>query len=182
MTGQTTLATASSTALSISGNLWVTGTSTHATSTISALTVTGQSTLGNASTTALSVSGNTVLASSTLNGSVTLGGYVIPRTVTYTASSSVTINTDTTDIATIIVADATTTFQTPTGTLYNGKGFTVYLTATTTRGLGWSSGFASSTDLALPITTASGTMKMILEYRSQSAKWEYDGQLSGFAN
>lgn len=182
ITGQTTLATASSTGFSVAGNLWVTGVSTHATSTITNLTVSGKSTLANASSTALTVSGNTVLATTTMNGDFTLNGGVIARTVAYTASTSVTILTDTTDIATITVAHATTTFNTPTGTLWNGKMFEIMLTATTTRGLAWSTGFASSTDLAMPITTASGTAKYIYEYRSQSAKWELNGLLTGFTN
>lgn len=109
-------------------------------------------------------------------------GNIVPRTVNASASTSITIDTDTTDILTIIVAHATTTFNTPTGTLYNGKMFEIMLTSTTTRGLAWSTGFASSTDLAMPVTNASGTSRFIYEYRSQSAKWEIVGYLTGFTN
>lgn len=128
------------------------------------------------------ISGTTTMATTTMNGDFTLNGGVISRTVAYTASTSVTILTDTTDIATITVAHATTTFETPTGTLWNGKMFEIMLTATTTRGLAWSTGFASSTDLAMPITTASGTAQYIYQYRSQSSKWELLGLLTGFEN
>lgn len=130
-------------------------------------------------------SGTSTFATTTINGDLTMNGGIISRTVALTASTSVTINTDTTDIATIIVANATTTFQAPTGTLWNGKMFEIMLTATTTRGLGWATGtnaFASSTDLALPITIASGTCKFIQEYRSQSSRWEFSGSLCGFQN
>lgn len=213
VTGKTTLTTASTTVLTAtdlfaSGNLSIAGTSNHtgkttmttASTTVLTATdlfasgnfsvagtagVTGKTTLGLASSTALSVSGLTVLASSTINGSLTMNGSIIPRTTALTASTSITVNTDTTDIGTVIVKDATSTFQVPTGTNFNGKMFELMLTATTTRGLGWvggAGGFASSTDLAMPITTASGTCKYVYEYRTQSNFWELSGLICGFIN
>jgi len=58
--------------------------------------------------------------------------------------------------------------------------FELMITATTSRGLAWSNGFASSTDLAIPITVASGTAKAVFEYRTQSNKWELNGYIGGF--
>jgi len=149
----------------------------------STLGVTGKTTLANASSTALTVSGQTVLATTTINGNLIMGGAVIPRIVAYTGSTTITINTDTTDIATTTVIDATSTFAVPTGTLFDGKMFEIWVKATTTRGLAWSTstnGFASSTDLALPITTASGTSKFIFEYRNEAGAWELNGYVGGF--
>lgn len=130
----------------------------------------------------VSVARNTTLASTTVNGTLTVNGTIVPRVVGYTASTSITINVDTTDIASTTVAHATTTFNTPSGTLYDGMMFEMWLRATTTRGLAWSTGFASSTDLALPTSVASGTTKVLLEYRVNSAKWELNGLIAGFAN
>lgn len=123
------------------------------------------------------------LATTTINGDLTMGGAIIPRVVAYTGSTTITINTNTTDIATTTVRDATSTFAVPSGTLFDGKMFEIWVKATTTRGLAWSTstnGFASSTDLALPITVASGTSKFIFEYRNEAGMWELNGYVGGF--
>lgn len=154
----------------------------------STLGVTGKTTLGLASTTAISTgnlnaTGTVSLATTTINGDLTMGGAIIPRVVAYTGSTTITINTNTTDIATTTVRDATSTFAVPSGTLFDGKMFEIWVKATTTRGLAWSTstnGFASSTDLALPITVASGTSKFIFEYRNEAGMWELNGYVGGF--
>jgi len=151
-------------------------------------TVTGRTFLGLASTTAISTgnlnaTGTVSLATTTINGDLTMGGAIIPRVVAYTGSTTITINTNTTDIATTTVRDATSTFAVPSGTLFDGKMFEIWVKATTTRGLAWSTstnGFASSTDLALPITVASGTSKFIFEYRNEAGMWELNGYVGGF--
>lgn len=165
-------------------NLNVTGTSTHATSTITALTVSGKSTLANASSTALTVSGNTVLATTTMNGDFTLNGVIRPRVVGYTASTTITIDLNTTaqGTATSTLSHATTTFANPTGTTYDGLTFGLRLKATTTLALAWGTSFASSTALSLPTQIASGTTRYMFEYRPESAKYEYIGEIGVFQN
>lgn len=151
-------------------------------------TVTGRTFLGLASTTAittgnLNATGTVALATTTITGDLRVNGGFIPRVVGYTGSTTITINTDTTDIASTTVRDATSTFAVPTGVLYDGKMFEIWVKATTTRGLAWSTstnGFASSTDLALPITVASGTSKFIFEYRNEAGAWELNGYVGGF--
>jgi len=174
-------ATTTNATSTFSGNVLVSGNLNFGNATGTTLSLTSAN-FSRATTTNLGVTGQTTLASTTINGSLTMNGTIVPRVVGYTASTSITINVDSTDIASTTVAHATTTFNTPTGTLYNGMMFEMWIRATTTRGLAWSTGFASSTDLALPVSVASGTTKALLEYRQDSAKWELNGLISGFAN
>lgn len=193
--GSVTATTTNATS-TFSGNVLISGNMTFANATGTTLFTTlasstnlfatnatfSRATTTNATSTNLGVTGQTTLATTTINGNLIMGGGIVPRVVGYTASTSITINIDSTDIASTTVAHATTTFNTPSGTLYNGMMFEIWIRATTTRGLAWSTGFASSTDLALPVSVASGTTKALLEYRQDSLKWELNGLISGFAN
>lgn len=77
---------------------------------------------------------------------------------------------------------ATTTIVNPTGTLYNGNMYEFWLKATTTQGLYWGTNFASSTDFSLPSQIASGTTRILIEYRQDSGKLELIGLIKTFLN
>jgi len=182
VTGKTTLGMASTTAVTATdfyGGTYrgaVVGTTGTFSSTLG---VTGKTTLANASSTSITVSGVSYLATSTVTGSLTVSGNIPNRVVGYTASSTITINVDTTDEATTTV-NQTTIFANPTGTPINGFMYLVTITATGTRTLSWGTSFASSTDLAAPLTTASGTMEVLWKYDQFLNKYLLLGLLKTF--
>lgn len=106
------------------------------------------------------------------------GGY-IPRVVGYTSSSTITVNADTTDIATTTI-NQTTTFASPTGTILDGQSFEIIGLATTTQTVSWNTIFASSTDLNNITSVASGTTRWLFEYSVPRAKWDLTGLLKTF--
>lgn len=166
----------------------------------STLGVTGKTSLGLASTTAMTVgtlyatssatitgaitqTGGTVsTATTTITGNLTVTGARINRVVGYTASSTITINLDTTDEATTTVSSATTTFANPTGTAIDGMMYLITIRATTTLGLAWGTLFASSTDLSFPTSIASGTTEILWKYDKFRGVYMLLGLLKTFMN
>ena len=126
-------------------------------------------------------SGAVTQATTTLNGNLSITGAVISRVVGYTASSTITINVDTTDEATTTV-NQTTTFANPTGTAIDGMMYLMTVRATTTQTLAWGTNFASSTDLAYPLTVASGTTEILWKYDLNRGKYLLLGLLKTFMN
>lgn len=118
-------------------------------------------------------------STTTLNGDLTMNGKIIARVVGYTSSATLTVNLDTTDIATTTI-NQTTAIANPIGTAVDGQMFEIIAMATGTRTLTWGTNFASSTDLAQVYTVASGTTRFLFEYRafgSVGAKFDLVGLL-----
>tara|TARA_R110000868_G_scaffold225009_2_gene477197 strand:+ start:499 stop:1926 length:1428 start_codon:yes stop_codon:yes gene_type:complete len=136
----------------------------------------------------LDITGNAVI-SGTLNvvGNITQNGAqvrTIDRVVAYTDATSITINADTTDMATMANTQSAGTFtvNAPTGTLVNGQKLLFRMTSTNVQTFSWNAVFRGSTDLALP-TASSGAGKedyLGFIYDSTSSKWDLIAKNFGF--
>jgi len=109
---------------------------------------------------------------------------ITPRVVSIADATSVTINADTTDIATQANTQAvgTLTMNAPTGTPVNGQKIIFRLQSTNIQTFSWNAIFAGSTDLSLP-TASTGTSKydyMGFIYNSTAAKWQILAKNFGF--
>lgn len=168
LTGQFTANLASTTVLSDSGNFFVTGTSILASTTITSLEV----------ATTTNNSYPLVVGTSTPGkGSAIFYSGIAPRTVGYNASTSITVNTDITDIATTTFSFATTTLNNPFGTPFDGQMWAIQGYATTSRAVAFGSIFATSTDVTtFPSAIASGTVQFLFQYRQAQGNWIILGQ------
>lgn len=106
------------------------------------------------------------------------------RVVVIADGASITINADTTDIATQANTQAagTLTVNAPTGTPVNGQKIMLRLLSSNVQTFSWNAVFAGSTDLALP-TASSGSSKydyMGFIYNSTAAKWQIIAKNFGF--
>lgn len=136
----------------------------------------------------LDITGNAVI-SGTLNvvGNITQNGAqvrTIDRVVAYTDATSITINADTTDMATMANTQSAGTFtvNAPTGTLVNGQKLLFRMTSTNVQTFSWNAVFRGSTDLPLP-TASSGSGKedyLGFIYDSTSSKWDLIAKNFGF--
>lgn len=109
---------------------------------------------------------------------------ITPRVVSIADATSVTINADTTDIATQANTQAvgTLTINAPTGTPVNGQKIIFRLQSTNVQTFSWNAIFAGSTDLSLP-TASTGTSKydyMGFIYNSTATKWQILAKNFGF--
>lgn len=179
VTGKTTLGVASTTAVSATDIYTTTNTVSGNQTTGGTLGVTGKTTLANASSTSLTVSDLSYLASTTITGSLNINGNIVPRVVGYASAATITVDANTTDIATTTI-NQTTTFANPTGVIINGQMFELIGTATGTRTISWGTNFASSTDLNNILTVASGTTRWLFEYTTDRSKWELVGLLKTY--
>ena len=96
---------------------------------------------------------------STLAGTETLTNKTIqPRVVSTATATSITINADTTDIATMANTQGAGTFtlNAPSGTPYNGQKIIFRLSSTSVQTFSWNAIFQGSTDLSLPTASSSG--------------------------
>ena len=110
--------------------------------------------------------------------------YITPRVVVITDGTTVTINSDTTDIATQSNTQAvgTLTIAAPTGTPANGQKLIFRLLSTNVQTFSWNAVFQASTDLALP-TTSSGSNKydyMGFIWNSTNSKWQILAKNMGY--
>jgi hypothetical protein len=136
----------------------------------------------------LDITGNAVI-SGTLNvvGNITQNGAqvrTIDRVVAYTDATSITINANTTDMATMANTQSAGTFtvNAPTGTLVNGQKLLFRMTSTNVQTFSWNAVFRGSTDLPLP-TASSGSGKedyLGFIYDSTSSKWDLIAKNFGF--
>jgi hypothetical protein len=114
----------------------------------------------------------------------TITGAVISRVVTIADGTSITVNADTSDIATQANTQVagTLTINAPTGTIVNGQKFILRLTSTNVQTFSWNSVFAGSTDIALPTTSSGGGLTDYVGfiYNSTSAKWQMIAKVFGF--
>jgi hypothetical protein len=98
--------------------------------------------------------------------------------------TSVTIDADTTDMATQANTQAagTLTINAPTGTLANGQKIMFRLTSTNVQTFAWNAIFIGSTDLALPtVSSGAGTEDYVgFIYDSTAVKWQLLAKVFGF--
>lgn len=121
----------------------------------------------------------------TLAGAQTLTNKNIEKRVVVIAdAASITINADTTDIATQANTQAlgTLTINAPTGTPFNGQQIVLRLRSTNVQTFSWNAIFQGSDDMTLP-TVSSGAGKydyMGFQYNSTAAKWQMLAKNFGF--
>jgi hypothetical protein len=106
------------------------------------------------------------------------------RVVAVPDATSITVNADTTDMATQSNTQAagTLTINAPTGTVVNGQKIMIRLTSTNVQTFSFNAVFQGSTQLPLP-TVSSGSSRvdyMGFIYNSTSAKWQLISRVFGF--
>lgn len=151
--------------------------------------------LGTYSTTGPTLTRTTILSSSNSGSAVTFSGTVtvfitLPsqnatvRVVSIADGTSITVNSDTTDIATQVNTQVagTLTINAVTGTPSNGQKFIIRLQATNAQTFSWNAVFTGSTDLSLPTTSSSGSKYDYLGfiYNSTATKWQMLAKNFGF--
>ena len=144
--------------------------------------VTGTVAIANGGTGATTLAGASIV---TYSGTETLSNKTIQsRIVAVADATSITINADTTDMATQANTQAlgTLTINAPTGTLVNGQKLMLRLQSTNVQTFSWNAAFAGSTDLTLP-TASSGSSKydyVGFIYNSTATKWQIIAKNFGF--
>jgi len=132
----------------------------------------------------LTATGANITGSLSVSGNVSTGGAILPRVVSITDGTSVTINGDTTDIATQTntQVSGTLTINAPTGTPFNGQKLIFRLQSSNIQTFSWNAVFAGSTDLSLP-TTSSGSSKydyVGFIYNTPAINWQLLAKNFGF--
>lgn len=135
---------------------------------------------GGTGLTAAGNSGNVLVS----NGTTWTSAPPANRVTSIADGTSVTINGDTTDIATQTNTQAvgTLTINSPSGTPFNGQKLIFRLQSTNVQTFSWNSIFAGSTDVALP-TASTGSSKydyMGFMYNSTATKWQIIAKNFGF--
>ena len=144
--------------------------------------VTGTVAIANGGTGATTLAGASIV---TYTGTETLTNKdIVERVVSIADGTSITINADTTDIATQANTQTagTLTINAPTGTPVNGQKIVLRLQSTNVQTFSWNAIFAGSTDLALP-TASSGSSKydyVGFIYNSTASKWQLLAKVFGF--
>jgi hypothetical protein len=109
---------------------------------------------------------------------------IVERVVAIADGTSITINADTTDIATQANTQSagTLTINSPTGTPVNGQKLILRLSSTSVQTFSWNAIFAGSTDLALPTASSSGGKYDYVGfiYNSTASKWQLLAKVFGF--
>lgn len=120
------------------------------------------------------------------SGPTTAPAWRIPgtRTTTIADGTSITMNSDTTDIAIQVNTQAagTLTINAPTGTPVDGQKIMLRLTSTNMQTFSWNAIFGGSTDMVLP-TTSSGSSKedyIGFIYDAISTKWHLIAKSFGY--
>lgn len=119
-----------------------------------------------------------------ITGGSMSGTAVTQRVVAIADGTSITINADTTDIATQANTQSagTLTIAAPTGTPVNGQKLILRLLSSNIQTFSWNAIFAGSTDLTLP-TASTGSSKydyMGFIYNSTAVKWQLLAKNFGF--
>lgn len=98
------------------------------------------------------------------------------RVTTISTGTSISINGDTTDVASQSNTQGagTLTINAPTGTPVDGQLLVIRLKSTSVQTFSWNSIYLASTDLALPTVSSSGSKwdYVLFMYNSTSSKWE----------
>jgi len=142
--------------------------------------ITGGNILGGANVNATTLTGATV----SITGNIITGGGIVSRSVSIADGTSVTINADTTDLATQTNTQVAgiLTINAPTGTLTNGQKIMFRLQSSNVQTFSWNAVFAGSTDLSLP-TASSGSSKydyVGFIYNTTATKWQILAKNFGF--
>jgi len=142
-------------------------------------------TTGTGVVTALGNNANATGGFITADGTATLTNKnVQSRVVVIADAVSITIDADTTDIATQANTQAvgTLTVNAPTGTAVNGQKLILRLRSTNVQTFAWNAVFAGSTDIALPTTSSGATLYDYVGfiYNSTAAKWQMIAKVFGF--
>jgi hypothetical protein len=99
-------------------------------------------------------------------------------------ATSITINADTTDMATQANTQSvgTLTINAPTGTPLNGQKLMLRLRSTNVQNLAWNSAFQGSNDLILPTASSGSSLYDYVGfiYNSAAAKWQVVAKNFGF--
>jgi hypothetical protein len=117
-------------------------------------------------------------------GTLSVTGTTFSRVVVIPDATSITINTDVTDIATQANTQAagTLTINAPSGTPTNGQKLILRIRPTNIQTLSWNAIFQGSSDIALPpATSGSGLFDYVgFLYNSTAAKWQMVAKVFGF--
>jgi len=121
----------------------------------------------------------------TYTGSETLSNKILPpRLVSIADATSITINADTTDVATQLNTQAagTLTVNAPTGTLYDGQRLLLRVKSTNVQTYSWSAVFIGGTVVALPTASSGGSKYDYIGfmYNSALAKWLVVAYAAGY--
>jgi hypothetical protein len=176
--------------LNYNGNLYVTnlytttlvgnlvGSFANGTSNISIPASNGNVNIVSAGNTTLVITGTGTNVTGTLNvtGNLVTGGAVVSRVTTIADGTTVTMNGDTTDLATQTNTQAagTLVINAITGTPFNGQRIMFRLQSANVQTFSWNAVFGGSTDTPLP-TASSGSNKydyMGFIYNSTAIKWQ----------
>ena len=175
-----TPSTASTGAITVAGTLVGANGGTGVNNGSSTITIGGNFTLSGAYTFTGTLTGNTSL---TFPTSGTLST-IIPRVVNTATATSITINGDTTDIATMANTQTAGTFtiNAPSGTPANGQKLIFRMSSTAVQTFSWNAIFQGSTDVALPTVSSSGGKYdyMGFLYNSINSKWQMVASNFGF--
>jgi len=119
-----------------------------------------------------------------VTGTIAASGAVLPRVVSIADGVSITMNGDTTDIATQTNTQAagTLTINAVTGTLFNGQKIILRLQSANIQTFSWNAVFVGSTDLILP-TASTGSNKydyVGFIYNTTATKWQLLAKNFGF--
>lgn len=107
-----------------------------------------------------------------------------PRAVAIADGTSISINANTTDIATQANTQSagTLTINAPSGVPTNGQRLVLRIRSTNVQTFSWDSVFTGSTDLALPVASSGSSQYdyMGFLYNSTAAKWQLVAKVFGF--
>jgi hypothetical protein len=144
--------------------------------------VTGTVAIANGGTGATTLAGASIV---TYTGTETLTNKdIVERVVSIADGTSITINADTTDIATQANTQSvgTLTINAPTGTPVNGQKIVLRLQSTNVQTFSWNAIFAGSVDLPLPTASTGSSDYDYLGfiYNSTASKWQLLAKVFGF--
>jgi hypothetical protein len=181
------------TRLNYNGNLYVTnllgnlvGSFANGNSNVNIPSANGNVNISSAGNITLVITGTGANIAGTLNvtGNVVTGGAVVTRVNSIADSTTVTMNGDTTDLATQTNTQAagTLVINAISGTPFNGQRIMFRLQSANVQTFSWNAIFAGSTDMPLP-TASSGSNKydyMGFIYNPTATKWQILAKNFGF--
>jgi hypothetical protein len=111
-------------------------------------------------------------------------GFQTPRVVTIADGTSITMNSDTTDMAIQANTQAagTLTINAPTGSPVNGQKLILRIRTSNVQNFSWNAAFDDSSDLVLPVTSSGSSLfdYMGFIYNSTTSKWQLLAKVFGF--